>query len=83
MTGHHRLKIEEPLTGERRRLSAHCEAVADRHDADLRSIQLVDQPHVGEDVRVTHVINGLAVLGRLGKSQKGRNRRLLNRRLFY
>jgi hypothetical protein len=42
MAGDHPFELEEALAGERRRLSPHGEAVADRHDADVRSIDLVD-----------------------------------------
>src|SRR5919202_7094057 len=41
-----RLEIEETLAGERGRVRAHGEAVADRHDADLGSVNLVHEAHV-------------------------------------
>src|SRR3712207_819623 len=43
---------EEALDGERRRLRPHGETVADRHDYDLRLVDLGDERHVAEDVGV-------------------------------
>ena len=61
VAGDHRLELKEALAGERRRLGPHGEAVADRHDADLRPVDLIDEAHVGEDRRVAHMVNGLAL----------------------
>ena len=58
------------LAGQRRRLGPHGEAVADRHAADLRPIDLVDQPHVGENRRVTHVVDSLALLAAMTRPQQ-------------
>ena len=62
MAGHHGLELEVALAGERRGLGPHGEAVADRHEADRRPVDLVDQAHVGEDRRVAHMIDGLALV---------------------
>ena len=62
MAGHDGLELEEALAGERRGLRPHGEAVPDRHEADRRPIDLVDQPHVGEDRRVAHMVDGLALV---------------------
>src|SRR5262245_39622486 len=59
MAGNDRVEIEEALTGERRRLRPHGEAVADGHEAYLRRIDFADQRHVGEDRRIAHVIDRL------------------------
>src|SRR3974377_1545647 len=63
MAANHALELEEALTGERRGLRSHGESVPDRHDTHFRSIDLVDEPHVGKDCRVAHVVNGLALTG--------------------
>src|SRR5262245_33979331 len=54
-------ELEEATAGERGDSAAHCEAVADRHDADSWLVKLVDQSHIGEDVGVAHVIERLVV----------------------
>src|SRR6478672_8179247 len=60
VAGDHLFELKETFAGERRGPRPHGEAIADWHDAHLRAIDLVDQPHVGEDRRVAHVVNGLA-----------------------
>ena len=64
VAGQDHLEVEELLAGEGRRLGAHGEAVADRHDADVGLVELRDQGHAAEHVGVAHVIERLAVLGR-------------------
>ncbi len=59
MARNDQLELEEALAGDRRGPGPHGVAVADRHEADLRPVDLVDQPHVGEDRGVAHMINGL------------------------
>ncbi len=56
-------ETEELLAGEGGRPRPHREPVADRHDADVGRMQFRDQRHVGENVRVAHVIEGLAFPG--------------------
>src|ERR1019366_7556591 len=56
MAGDHGLEIEETLDRERRHPPAHGEAVADRDQADFRRINLRDEPHVGENTGVAHVV---------------------------
>ena len=61
MARNHRPRLEEALDGQRRRLRPHGEAVADRDHDHFRRVQLVDQRHVAENVRVAHMIDrGLA-----------------------
>jgi hypothetical protein len=61
MAGDHPLELEVALAGKSRGFRPHGEAVPDRHDADVGAIDLVDQPHVGEDRRVAHMVNRLAL----------------------
>ena len=63
MTGHHRVEIEEPLAGQSGGLGPHRVAVADGHDPDLRLVQLVDERHVREDIRIAHMVERLSPLG--------------------
>src|SRR5690606_19787294 len=56
MAWQHRFEIEVTLAGESCNRAAHREAVADGNDPDLWLVKLVDKSHVGENVRVTHVI---------------------------
>ena len=53
---HDCVEVKEFPAGHRRNLAAHRETISDRHDPDHRTIDLVDQGHVGKNVGITHVI---------------------------
>src|SRR5690606_33824649 len=61
MTWHHRFEPEKALASQCSHRAAHCEAVTDRHQADIWCMQLVDERHSGENVRVAHVIQRLVI----------------------
>src|SRR3546814_18605186 len=50
MTGDRGLEVEESPAGECSHRAAHGQAVADRYNADGRSMQFLDQRHVAKDV---------------------------------
>ena len=64
---HDRRKSKKRLQAIAAVFAAHREAVADRHEADLRLVELVDQRHVAENVSVAHVVER-RLPGRLSRS---------------
>jgi hypothetical protein len=63
MAGDDGIELKEALDRERGRLSAHCEAVADRHDPNLRCMNFGDQSHIGKKIRIAHVVDAGCVFG--------------------
>ncbi len=61
MAGNGVAELEEALAGKCSHSATHGEAIADGNEADIRLVQFVDQPHVGKDIRVAHVIDRRAV----------------------
>ncbi|MCY1368186.1 hypothetical protein D9M69_551530 [compost metagenome] len=56
MTRQYSLEIEIALAGECGNSATHGEAITNRHDADFWLMQFIDESHVGENIRVTHMI---------------------------
>lgn len=57
-----RIEIEITLAGESRHRTAHGETVANGHNADFGLVKLVDERHVGENIRVAHMIERRRIL---------------------
>lgn len=72
------VEFEITLAGKSRHGTAHGKAVADRHNADNRLVQFLDERHIGEDIRIAHVIErGLVVEMEdeaVGVAQSGKRR---------
>ena len=52
----------EQLHGQRRRRRVHREVPTDRQHGEIRVVQVADQRHVAEDLRVAGVIDAVAIL---------------------
>ena len=57
MAGNDRLQIEEIVHRIGRGARTHGEAVADRHEADLRLVELLDQLHVAEQAGIAEMVD--------------------------